>query len=49
MEKMLSCAEFETLLADWIDGALAVPARHAERDAFVRHLDSCPACAALPI
>jgi hypothetical protein len=47
MEKILSCAEFETLLADWIDEALDVPARKAERDAFVRHLDSCPACAAL--
>jgi len=47
MEKMLSCAEFETLLADWIDGALAVPARQAERDVFVRHLESCSACAAL--
>jgi hypothetical protein len=43
----LSCAEFETLLADWIDGALAVPARQAERDVFVRHLESCAACAAL--
>jgi hypothetical protein len=47
MEKMLSCAEFETLLADWIDGALAVPARQAERDVFVRHVESCAACAAL--
>jgi hypothetical protein len=47
MEKMLSCAEFERLLADWIDGALAVPARQAERDVFVRHLESCAACAAL--
>jgi Putative zinc-finger len=43
----LSCAEFERLLADWIDGALAVPARQAERDVFVRHLESCSACAAL--
>jgi hypothetical protein len=45
--KTLSCAEFETLLADWIDEALAVPARTAERDAFVRHLESCAACASL--
>jgi hypothetical protein len=44
---MLSCAEFEMLLADWIDETLAVPAREAERDAFVRHLESCSACAAL--
>lgn len=47
MQSMLSCAEFETLLADWIDGALAVPAREDERAAFVRHLESCPACALL--
>lgn len=47
MEKILSCAEFETLLADWIDGALAVPDREAERDVFVRHLESCASCAAL--
>jgi hypothetical protein len=47
MDQMLSCAEFETLLADWIDGILAIPAREAERVAFVRHLESCHACAAL--
>ena len=47
MDQMLSCAEFETLLADWIDGILAVPAREAERVAFVRHLESCHSCAAL--
>jgi hypothetical protein len=47
MQKILSCAEFEMLLADWIDETLAAPARQAERDAFVRHLESCAACAAL--
>jgi hypothetical protein len=47
MEKILSCAEFEMLLADWIDEALAAPARQAEREAFVRHLESCTACGAL--
>jgi hypothetical protein len=47
MEKNVSCAEFETLLADWIDETLATPAREAERAAFVRHLESCAACAAL--
>jgi hypothetical protein len=47
MEKSMSCAEFETLLADWIDETLAVPAREVERAAFVRHLESCAACAAL--
>ena len=47
MEKQLSCAEFETLLADWIDETLAVPAWEAEREAFVRHLESCAACALL--
>jgi anti-sigma factor RsiW len=40
---MLSCAEFETLLADWLDETLAP----AERDVVVRHLESCAACAAL--
>src|SRR5580658_5868257 len=47
MDKLLSCAEFEILLADWIDETLAVPPREAERAAFVRHLESCAACAAL--
>jgi hypothetical protein len=47
MDKLMSCAEFEMLLADWIDETLAVPAREAERAAFVRHLESCAACAAL--
>jgi hypothetical protein len=47
MEKILSCAEFEMLLADWIDETLAAPAREAERAAFVRHIESCAACAAL--
>ena len=47
MEKTLSCAEFEMLLADWIDETLAAPAREAERAAFVRHIESCAACAAL--
>jgi hypothetical protein len=46
-EEMMSCAEFETLLADWIDETLALPARKAEREAFLRHLESCPACALL--
>ena len=39
----MNCAEFEILLADYMDGTL--PAN--DRDAFVRHLDSCAACAAL--
>ncbi len=43
MQRIMSCAEFETLLADWIDETLAAP----ERDAFVRHLESCPSCKAL--
>jgi hypothetical protein len=43
MDKMMSCAEFETLLADWIDETLAA----TERAAFVRHLETCAACAAL--
>jgi len=47
MDRIVSCAEFEMLLADWIDETLAAPDREAERDAFVRHLESCAACAAL--
>ncbi len=47
MASPMSCAEFETLLADWIDETLALPARETEREAFVRHMESCAACAAL--
>jgi anti-sigma factor RsiW len=43
MERGLSCAEFEELLADWIDETLPV----AERDAVLRHLETCAACASL--
>ncbi len=43
MERIMSCAEFETLLADWIDETVAA----SERDAFLRHLESCPSCKAL--
>ncbi|HKD05035.1 MAG TPA: zf-HC2 domain-containing protein [Bryobacteraceae bacterium] len=39
---MLSCEQFEVLLADHIDGALA----EAAREEFVRHLEACAACAA---
>ena len=44
---MFTCAEFEILLADWLDEALAAPGREAERDAFLRHRESCAACALL--
>jgi hypothetical protein len=37
---MMQCAEFEILLADYIDGALA-PEQQA---AFSAHLESCPGC-----
>jgi hypothetical protein len=47
MDKMLSCAEFEELLADWLDDALSAPARTSEREAFLHHMKSCSACAAL--
>jgi hypothetical protein len=47
MGNVMSCAEFEMLLADWIDESLDVPARETEREAFVHHLESCAACAAL--
>src|ERR1035438_2333153 len=43
MESTFSCAEFEMLLADWLDETL--PA--SQRDTFVRRVESCPACAAL--
>jgi Putative zinc-finger len=39
---MLNCEQFEILLADYIDETLD----QASREGFVRHLDSCPACAA---
>jgi hypothetical protein len=42
---MMNCAEFEVLLADSMDGALAAPGRESERDAFAQHLESCEACA----
>src|SRR5271165_3809244 len=42
---MLTCEQFETLLADHIDGELGSPARAADRTAFERHLAECPACA----
>jgi hypothetical protein len=44
---MMNCAEFEVLLADSLDGALAAPGREAERTAFAQHLESCGACAAM--
>ena len=44
---MMNCAEFEVLLADSMDGALAAPGREAERNEFAQHLASCEACAAL--
>lgn len=47
MERSFTCAEFEVLLADWIDGTLAAPAREGERNAFLRHRESCTACAQL--
>jgi hypothetical protein len=44
---MISCAEFEVLLADSMDGVLAAPGREADRQAFAQHLESCEACAAM--
>jgi len=44
---MLTCEQFEALLADQIDGELASPARADDRTAFERHLAQCPACAQL--
>jgi hypothetical protein len=42
---MLSCEQFEVLLADHIDGELSSPARAGDRAAFHQHLSSCAACA----
>lgn len=42
---MLSCEQFEILLADHIDGALLSAERAADRAAFEEHLASCRACA----
>jgi hypothetical protein len=39
---MLNCEQFEILLADYIDETLD----QTSREEFVRHLDSCAACAA---
>ncbi len=44
---MMNCAEFEVLLADSLDGALAAPGREAERNAFAQHLAICTECAAM--
>jgi hypothetical protein len=44
---MLSCEQFEILLADHIDGELSSAARAEDRAAFERHLGSCAACAAM--
>jgi len=44
---MMNCTEFEVLLADSMDGALAAPGREVERNEFAQHLESCEACAAM--
>jgi hypothetical protein len=44
---MLTCEQFETLLADYIDGELGSSARITDRTAFEEHLESCAACALL--
>ncbi len=43
MSDLLNCAQFGILLADYLDGTLAA----GERDALLRHRDSCPECAML--
>jgi hypothetical protein len=49
MERTFTCAEFEVLLADWIDGSLAASEAlgASGNAAFLRHLESCKACGAL--
>jgi hypothetical protein len=44
---MIHCAEFEVLLADSLDGALALPGRERERAEFDEHLKACEGCAAM--
>lgn len=44
---MLTCEQFEALLADYIDGELGSSLRAADRAAFEQHLAQCPACAQL--
>jgi hypothetical protein len=44
---MLTCEQFEVLLADKIDGELGSPARADDLAAFERHLTECAACAQL--
>lgn len=39
----MRCADLQALLCDYVEGALAAP----ERMLVERHLDSCPACAAM--
>jgi len=40
---MTNCAEFEVLLADYIDGTLAA----GQRTEFMRHMETCTACGEL--
>jgi hypothetical protein len=44
---MLSCEQFEILLADHIDGELNSPERAGDRAAFEQHLGLCAVCAAM--
>lgn len=44
---MLSCEQFEILLADYFDGELNAPARAEDRAAFEEHRKTCVACAAM--
>jgi hypothetical protein len=44
---MLTCEQFEALLADHIDGELRSAARAADRTAFERHRAECSSCAQL--
>jgi hypothetical protein len=44
---MLTCEQFEILLADHIDGELNSSARAADRTAFEEHKAACAACALL--
>ena len=40
----MNCAELETLLCDYVDGALAAPGKSAQRAIVESHLETCGSC-----
>jgi anti-sigma factor RsiW len=43
----MNCADFESLICDYADGALDSPARAADKAALDAHLAQCPECAGM--